>query len=53
MSQQDDNLRRVLQQYLDNIKEVDENTDLLRDLVEWLVQELLNIEFSEFVAAES
>ena len=52
MSQQDDTLRQRLRQQLDNIEEVNEGTDWLRDLVEWLVQELLEVEFSEFIAAE-
>ena len=37
MSQHDDTLRRRLRQYLDNIEEVKEGEDWLRDLVEWLV----------------
>jgi hypothetical protein len=40
MSQQDDTLRQGLRQHLDNIVKVNESTDCLRDLVEWLVQEL-------------
>jgi putative transposase len=52
MSQPDDTLKQKLRQHLDNLEEVKEGKDWLRDLVEWLVQELLNIEFSEFVAAE-
>jgi hypothetical protein len=49
---QDDTLRQRLRQYLDNIEEVKEGKDWLRDLVEWLVQELLEVEFSEFMVAE-
>jgi transposase-like protein len=52
MSQQDDTLRQRLRQHIDNVEEVDEGKDWLRDLVEWLVQELLDVEFSEFMAAE-
>jgi transposase-like protein len=52
MSQQDDTLRQRLRQHIDSIKEVDEGKDWLRDLVEWLVQELLDVEFSEYMAAE-
>lgn len=52
MSQHDDTLKQRLQQHLENLEEVNEDKDWLRDLVEWLVQELLDIEFSEFVAAE-
>ncbi len=52
MSQHDDTLRQRLRQYLDNIEEVEEGKDWPRDLVEWLVQELLDVEFSEFMAVE-
>ncbi len=52
MSQHDDTLRQRLQQYLDNIEEVEEGKDWPRDLFEWLVQELLDVEFSEFITAE-
>ena len=52
MPQHDDTLRQRLRQYLDNIEEVKEGKDWLRDLVEWLVQELLDVEFSKFMAAE-
>ncbi len=52
MSRHDDTLRQRLRQHLDNIEEVKEGTDWLRDLVEWLVQELLDVEFSEFMAVE-
>jgi putative transposase len=52
MSQQDDTLRQELRQQLENIKEVEEGKDWLRDLVEWLVQERLDNEFAEFIATE-
>jgi transposase-like protein len=52
MSQQDDTLKERLRQHLENLEEVNEDKDWLRDLVEWLVQELLDIEFSKYVAAE-
>ena len=52
MSQHDDTLRQRLRQHLDNLEEVKEGKDWLRDLVEWLVQELLDVEFSEFKASE-
>jgi transposase-like protein len=52
MSQHDETLRQRLRQYLDNIEEVKEGKDWLRDLVEWLVQELLEVEFSEFMVVE-
>ena len=47
MSHKDDTLNQRLRQHLDNIEEVKEGTDWLRDLVDWLVQELLEVEFSE------
>jgi transposase-like protein len=52
MSQQDDTLRQRLRQQLENNEEVNEGTDWLRDLVEWLVQEFLDVEFSEFMAVQ-
>ena len=52
MSHDYDTLKQMLQQQLDNLKEVDEGKDWLRDLVEWLVQELLDIEFCDYMAAE-
>ena len=52
MSQEDDTLRQRLRQQSDKIEEVNEGTDWLRDLVERLVQELLNVEFSKFMAVE-
>jgi transposase-like protein len=51
MSHKDDTLRQRLRQYLDNIEEVKEGKEWPRDLVEWLVQELPDVEFSEFMAA--
>jgi transposase-like protein len=52
MSQQDNTLKQRLRQQLDKIEEVNEGTDGLRDLVEWLVQELLDVRFSDFMAVE-
>jgi putative transposase len=52
MSHNDDTLKQRLRQQLENLEEVNEDKDWLRDLVEWLVQELLDVEFSEFMAAE-
>jgi len=52
MSQQDDILRQELRQHFENLTEVEEGKDWLRDLVEWLVQELLDNEFAEFMATE-
>jgi transposase-like protein len=52
MSHDDNTLKQRLRQHLENLEEVKEDKDWLRDLVEWLAQELLDVEFSEFVAAE-
>ncbi|MGD8752581.1 MAG: transposase [Anaerolineales bacterium] len=52
MSQNDDTLRQKLRQQLQTIQETDAGTDWLQELVEWLVQELLELEFSEFLGAE-
>ena len=52
MSHNDDTLKKRLRQQLENLEEVNEDKEWLRDLVEWLVQELLEVEFSEFIAAE-
>jgi transposase-like protein len=52
MSQNDDTLRQKLRQQLQTIQETDAETDWLQELVEWLVQELLELEFSEFLGAE-
>ena len=50
MSQSDDTLRHKLRQYLENVKSSE--TDWLRDLMEWLFQELLDLEFNEHLGAE-
>ncbi len=52
MSHNDDTLKKRLRQQLENNEEVNEGTDWLRDLVEWLVQEFLDVEFSEFMAVQ-
>ena len=52
MSQHDDAQTQKLQQQLETLKEDDERTDWLRDLVGWLLQEMLNLEFKEFLGAE-
>jgi len=52
MSHEDDTLKQRLRQHLEDLEEVKEEKDWLRDLVEWLVQELLDVEFSEFMVAE-
>jgi transposase-like protein len=52
MSQPDDTLRQKLRQQLEAIKGTEEGTDWLRELAEWMIQELLDLEFSEFLGAE-
>jgi putative transposase len=52
MSQQHHTLRQKLEQRLERIQKESQDPDWLRDLVEWLIQELLNLEFLEFVGAE-
>ena len=47
MSLQDDTLRQRLQQYFDNTEEVKEGEDWLRDMVDRLVQELLDVELGK------
>ena len=52
MSQDDHTLKQRLRQQLHAVQETGAGTDWLRELVEWLVQELLELEFSEFLGAE-
>lgn len=52
MSQQDNTLRKKLRQQLEEFQETDEGKDVLRDLVEWLFQELIELEFNEQIGAE-
>jgi putative transposase len=52
MSQPDDTLGQKLRQQLEAIKGTEEGTDWLRELVEWMIQELLDLEFKEFLGAE-
>jgi len=51
MSQPQDTLREKLRQQLRRLKE-DGEADWLRELVEWVLQELLELEFTEFLGAE-
>ena len=52
MSQDDHTLKQRLRQQLQALQETGAGTDWLHELVEWLVQELLELEFSEFLGAE-
>jgi transposase-like protein len=51
MSQPEDTLEEKLRQQLRRLKE-DEEADWLRELVGWVLQELLELEFTEFLGAE-
>lgn len=52
MSQSDDTLTEKLRQLVKTIDGDDERPEWLTDLVGWLLQEMLNIEFNEFLGAE-
>jgi transposase-like protein len=52
MSQDDHTLKQRLRQQLQALQETGAGGDWLRELVEWLVQELLELEFSEYLGAE-
>ncbi|MEA3441722.1 MAG: IS256 family transposase [Chloroflexota bacterium] len=52
MSQQNDTLREKLRQHLEELQDTEDETDLLRGMVEWLVQELLELEFEEYIGAD-
>jgi len=52
ISQHDDTLRQALGQHLKELKETFEGKELLRELVNWLFQELIELEFSEQIGAE-
>ena len=47
MSQQNNTLRETLRQHLEELQETQEGGDLLRNLVEWILQELIELEFNE------
>jgi putative transposase len=50
MSQPDNTLRNKLRQYLENLDPSE--TDWLRDLMEWLFQKMLDLEFNEHLGVE-
>jgi hypothetical protein len=45
MSQHDDTLRQSLQQHFEELQETQEANDLLRNIVEWILQELIELKF--------
>ena len=52
MSQQDDNPGQSLRQQLEEFLETNEGENLLRNIVEWILQELIELEFYEQIGAE-
>lgn len=52
MSQLEHTLADQLEEHLEAIRQEDEDDDWLRDLVEWLLQELLELEFKEHLGAD-
>jgi transposase-like protein len=52
MSHRDDTLQAALEQHLEALKSGEDRDDWMRDLLEWLLQELLDLEFDEHVGAE-
>ena len=52
MSQQDDTVGQSLRQQLEEFLETNEGDDLLRKIVEWTLQELIELEFNEQIGAK-
>jgi putative transposase len=52
MSQNDHTLRDALEQHLEALKAAEDPDEWMRDLLEWLLQEVLDLEFSQFLGAE-
>jgi len=52
MSQPDDTLRKSLRQQLEEFLETNEGEDLLRNIVEWILQELSKLEFSQQILTQ-
>ncbi len=52
MSQQDDTLKKKLMQYLGAENGEKGNSDWMKELVGWLMQEMLELEFGEYLGAE-
>ncbi len=46
-SQPDDALRKSFRQQLEEFLEINEGKDILRNIVEWILQELRKLEFSQ------
>jgi transposase-like protein len=52
MSRSDDTLQEALEQHLESLKATGKADDWLRDVVQWLIQEILDLEFSQFLGAD-
>ena len=52
MSHTDDTLQDALEQHLEALKSGEDPDDWIRDLLEWLLQEVLDLEFNQFLGAE-
>jgi transposase-like protein len=52
MPRSDDTLQEALEQHLESLKARGKANDWLRDVVQWLVQEILDLEFTQFLGAE-
>ena len=52
MSQHDDTPGQSIRQQLEEFLETNEGDDLLRNIVEWTLQELIEIEFNEQIGAD-
>jgi len=51
MSQPDNSLRETFRQLFKEFQEIQEGDDLLRNLVEWVLQDLIELEFNEQIGA--
>jgi putative transposase len=52
MSQHDDTLGQSIRQQFEEFLETKEGDDLLRNIVEWILQELIELEFNEQIGAD-
>lgn len=52
MSHRDDTLQAALEQHLEALKAREDPDDWMRDLLEWLLQELLDLEFDQHLGAD-
>jgi transposase-like protein len=52
MSHSDDTLQEALEQHLESLKARGKADDWLRGVVQWLIQEILDLEFTQFLGAD-